>query len=414
MDQLIEKRINKIKQSYKKIIQALQFAVARGSEQHIGQVAGSLTFTTVLSLVPMLAVALALLTAFPLFAQLRIGFEQFMFENLMPAQTSGMVLKYINQFAAKAKGLTVIGLVFLVMVSISMLLTIDKAFNHIWRVKKRRPLLQRVLVYWAVLTLGPLLLGVSLLATSYLAGVSTGLVSDVPFLGRAVLEVLPLLLTGGAYAALFVVVPNREVLWRDALIGGFIAAFLIELTKQGFALYVTKYPTYTAVYGAFAAIPIFFLWIFLSWLVTLFGATVAATLPLLRGGRWERQIRPGTDFADALAMLHLLYQARREIQPGLTLEQLCHAVKINPYDGERLLLQMRHLGYLVRTADIPQRWVWAADAEQVTAAPLYEHFVFDGQYLAHALTPEHQYFAKTYAAVLEVPILDQPMRDIFK
>lgn len=410
----IHTHLEQLKRHGRKFMQALQFALARGAEQRIGQVAGSLTFTTVLSLVPILAVALALFTAFPLFAKLRSGFEQFMFDSLMPAQTSGLVLKYINQFAAKAKGLTVAGLVFLLITSISMLLTIDKAFNHIWRVKKRRPLVRRVLVYWAVLTLGPLLLGISLMVTSSLSGVSSDVLSELPLMVRAVLEFLPLLLTGGAYAALFVVIPNREVLWRDALIGGFIAALLIELTKQGFALYITKYPTYTAVYGAFAALPIFFLWIFLSWLVTLFGATVAATLPLLRDGRWERKIRPGTDFADALAMLHVLYQARHQSRPGLSLEQLCQAVKINPYDGERLLLQMQHLGYLVRAADSPQHWLWVADAKLVTAAPLYQLLAFDGHYLACGLTPQHEYFAETYAALVNTPVLQRPLEQLFQ
>ncbi len=405
--------MEKLQHYLKRTQKVLRFALARSGEQRIAQVAGSLTFTTVLSLVPLVAVALALFTAFPMFAEMRTAVQTFMFENLMPEHTSGAVLKYMNQFASKANRLTLVGLLFLMVTAIAMLLTMDRALNNIWLVKKRRSMTHRVLVYWAVLTLGPFILAASLWVTSYLAGMSGGLIKSLPGPLRVVLELLPVGLTGVAYAALYTVVPNRLVQRHDALIGGFVAALLFELTKQGFALYITKFPTYTAVYGAFAAVPIFFLWIYLSWLVILFGATVTAILPMLRDGRWERKYRPGTDFADALALLHQLHLPSRQPQPGHTVDQLCNILVINPYDAERLLHQLRHLGYVTQNTDTPARWVWIADAQQATLLPVYQRMVFEAGYLGSALPQAQTGFADTYRTLLDVSILQQPLETVF-
>lgn len=404
---------NKLQYYFKRTYKVLRFAATRGSEQRIAQVAGSLTFTTVLSLIPFVAVALALFTAFPMFADLRTEVQNFMFENLMPEHTSDAILRYINQFSAKANRLTLVGLLFLGITAITMLLTVDRALNNIWLVKKQRPIAHRVLVYWAVITLGPFLLGISLWATSYVGGMSAGLIKEMPGVLQVLVELLPVVLMGLAFAALYTVVPNRDVLRRDALIGGFLAAILFELTKQGFALYIKKFPTYTVVYGAFAALPIFFLWIYLSWLVTLFGATVTAILPMLRDGRWERTYRPGTDFADALALLHQLYGAAVHPQPGLTVDQLCRILVINPYDAERLLQKLKHMGYVTQSSDLPPRWVWVADATQVTLQPIYQRLVLEAGYLAKELPKAQAGFGSIYHGLLDVSILRQPLQLVF-
>src|SRR5512139_1089857 len=203
--------------------EVLSFAKARSREVRMGQVAGSLTFTTLLSMVPLFAVALALFTAFPLFAQFRDELENFVLK-VLPGQISSTVLRYVNEFAAQATRLTALGLAFLAFTALTMIITVDRVLNDIWRVRDRRPFAQRVLVYWMIISLGPVLIGASLSASSYLWSLSSEAVQQMPRLPRTLLDYAPVVLSGLAYAALYVFVPNRSVAWRDALIGGFIAA----------------------------------------------------------------------------------------------------------------------------------------------------------------------------------------------
>ena len=191
----------------------------------------------------------------------------------MPPSVSDNIMEYLNQFARQASRLTAIGGAFLLVTSLLLIMTIDKAFNDIWHVTRQRPLPQRALVYWAVITLGPVVAGASLWATSFVARESMGLVRDVPEILSMAVSLIPLMLTGLGFAGLFVVVPNRDVLWRDALVGGFVTAIVLEIMKSAFAYYLTRFPTYTIIYGAFATLPIFLLWIYLSWLAVLLGAT---------------------------------------------------------------------------------------------------------------------------------------------
>src|SRR5690606_4223138 len=156
--------------------------------------------------------------------------------------------------------LTAIGGAFLLITSILLIMTIDKTFNDIWHVTRQRPLPQRALVYWAVVTLGPVVAGASLWATSFVARESLGLVRAGPEMVSVLISLMPVILTGLGSAALFVVAPNRQVFWRDALMGGFGTALVLELMKAAFAYYLTQFPTYTVIYGAFATVPIFLLW----------------------------------------------------------------------------------------------------------------------------------------------------------
>lgn len=269
----------------------LQLVRERFRSDRIAQVAGSLTFTTVLSMVPMLAVILALFTAFPVFNSFRSHIQDLLTQNLMPDAVSTQVMKYLNQFAAKAKGLTTWGLVGVMVTAIITMLTVDRALNDLWHVKKPRPLRQRVLVYWAALSLGPLLIGGSLSLTSYIASKSGSLVALMPELFNELLSLIPLALTTIAYAMLYTYVPNCKVERKHAIFGGAIAALLFEIMKRVFALYIKKFPTYTAVYGAFAAVPIFLLWVYMSWMVTLLGAAITAALPQATGGTPRRRTR---------------------------------------------------------------------------------------------------------------------------
>lgn len=295
-----------------------RFAAKRSAEDRIPQVAGSLTFTTMLALVPLVTVAFALFTAFPMFASFQISLQGFLADHLMPAQFNVQIFKYLNQFASKAKGLTTAGLIVLVVTSVMMMMTIESAFNLIWRVRKPRPFAQRVLAYWALITLGPLLFGVSLSISSYLFTQSLAMTgaSATPPIVEWLLTFASLPLTVLAFTLFYVYLPNCTVAWRDAVLGGLFAAVAFELAKRGFGYYVRRIPTYTAVYGAFAALPVFLLWMYLSWFITLLGAMLTSALPAIRVGQFHRVHYPGSDLLDALELLTRLAEARAAGKPG--------------------------------------------------------------------------------------------------
>jgi membrane protein len=358
----------------------LRFAAKRADEERITQVASSLTFTSVLSMVPLLAVALALFTAFPLFNQFQGALEEYLVTNLMPPSVAQNIMGYLNDFAQKASRLTAIGGVFLVFTALSLMLTIDHALNEIWHVRKARALPQRVLIYWATLTLGPVLMGASLWATSFLARESMGLVGNTLAPLEVLLSFLPMVLTGLAFAALFIVVPNRQVEPRDALTGGFAAAVVLEIMKACFAYYLTRFPSYTVIYGAFATLPIFLLWVYLSWLVTLFGAILAASLPLIRMGRWADERHSGAPFIDAIAILRALITARASKKVGLSTRSLRHRLNLHHEELMTVLDTLSDIGYIVRVGDAGtsrERWALVCDPDTATLEPVFDRLLLD-------------------------------------
>jgi membrane protein len=268
----------------------IRFTLRRAREERLAQVAGSLTFSTVLSVVPLLAVSFALVARYPVFHRLHEALQQHLLRNLLPDDISRTVLKHLGQFAANAGGLTLVGFLFVLGAALLLLLTVENTLNRLWQVKKPRPLLRRLALYLLMLALGPLLLGASLWATSTLVGASLGLIGSLPPSVAFVLHLGPVLLGTAALAGLFYFVPNTRVRRRDALVGGLLASIAFELGKRGFAAYLLKVPTYKAIYGGFAAVPVFLLWVYFSWFVTLCGALVAANLP--RGGGRAPARRP--------------------------------------------------------------------------------------------------------------------------
>jgi membrane protein len=257
-------------------------SVARALAHHIfedrlTQAAGSLTFTTLLSIVPLLTVALALSTAFPAFDRVVDGLQDWVIDNFLPEAGLDEMVEQIRLFSEGAGKLTTIGLAMLGVVSIMLMLTIDDVINRIFRVEKKRPVAQRILMYWAVLTLGPVLIGIGISMTSALVVASLGAL-QLDGLAQGVLRVLPFVLTWAALASLYLLVPNRHVAVPHALAGSFIAGLAFEFAKRGFASYVSNFPMYTLVYGAFATLVLFLVWLYVSWLVVLAGATLTAML----------------------------------------------------------------------------------------------------------------------------------------
>jgi membrane protein len=259
-----------------------RLTIERVKKERLPQVAGSLAFTTLLSIVPVLSASFALFARFPSFHRFKDALQDFLLSRLLPVDIARTVLKYLNQFAANASGLSWIGSLFLLGAAVALLLTVENALNQMWQVKKNRPFFKRVGLYLLMLAVGPPVLGLSLWATSYLLGASMGLIGPLPRSLAFVLDLGPLLLGAMAMTSLFYFVPNTAVRLGDAIAGGLIASVAFELGKRGFTAYLVKVPTYKALYGAFAALPMFLLWVYFSWLVTLIAAMVTANLALAR------------------------------------------------------------------------------------------------------------------------------------
>lgn len=369
-----------------------RFVGRRLNEERLPQVAGSLTFTTVLALVPVLTIALAIFTTFPLFNTFRTALEAYFIQSLMPKGIANTILGYLNQFASQATRLSAVGAVVLIGTAVAMIAMIDRTFNQIWRVRSKRPAMQRVLVYWAIVTLGPLLIGVSISATSYLFTATNGVVRDTTFFGAFFFTAVSIAVTTGAFALLYVMVPNRQVDWRDAAAGGLLAAIAFEITKRLFAIFVAKFPTYTVVYGALAAVPIFLVWIYLGWLITLTGAVLAAALPVVKYERWWHVAKPGSAFVDAMALLKVLYRARTYGDSAMVDLNLIRAkTRLGFDESEGLLQKMLDAGWVGRiNPDAPKRiqlgkritqgldsWTLLANPDHLKLADVYRLFVFD-------------------------------------
>lgn len=366
-----------MKKNWTDLQHLLRFIAVRFRQDRCEQMAASLTYTTLLSLVPLITIALTLFSAFPVFEDFSGQIKSFLLANMMP-ETGKMVSRYVEQFAESAAKLTAVGIVFLALTAMLMMHTIDEAFNTIWRVSRPRPLVQRVLVYWAVLTLAPLLIGGSLSLTSWLVGMSVGYARQIPELGVAMLKVVPVLLTTLAFSLLFRVVPNRYVPLRHAIIGGVVAAVAFESMNRAFAFYIAHFATYKLVYGAFASIPIFLLWIYLSWLTILMGALIAASLSHWRGVS-AMHISPATQLYYALRILKTMSESMRNgaVQ---TLPALSMQLHIGFDSLEQIMGKLAQANVVRKLAG--NGWAMIRDAQHVQLAELYRLFVFDPSMLA--------------------------------
>lgn len=339
------------------------------------QIASSLTFTSLLAIVPTVTVALTIITAFPVFGAMTTALQTFILDNMMPS-SADVIANYTQQFTRNAARLTAVGIAFLFVTSIMVLLTIERAFNDIWRVKKPRPIVQRVFVYWTLITVGPVLIGASLSLTSWLVGQAVGYVRGLPGAGVALLTIVPVLLTSIALAILYIAMPNRRIRVQDALIGGLLGGIAFEVMKRGFAFYIAQFPTYTLVYGAFATVPIFLLWVYVSWLVVIFGAVVVAALPDWRDGAGQARPVPGSDFFDALQILNILWRAHRT-GAVVTLPEVLATATVRIEQVENILDSMVGAGWVSRT--VSSGWVLHRDPTAITVEDVYRLFVFRGE-----------------------------------
>ncbi|WP_119155756.1 YihY family inner membrane protein [Caldimonas tepidiphila] len=342
----------------------------RVREDRLGLSASSLTFTTLIALVPLFTVTLAVFTAFPIFSSFQLALERYFVQSLVPDAIAQPVLRYLTQFAAKANRLGVVGLVALLASALALMLTIDRTLNAIWRVRKPRPLAQRLLVYWAALTLGPLLLGMSLTLTSRVLG-PQGVAAYLPGSLAMLLNALEFLLLALAFAALFRCVPNTDVRWTHALAGGVFVSVGLEAAKRLLAWYLGQVPTYSAIYGAFATVPIFLIWIHASWLIVLLGAVLAAHAPSLQMGVVRGPAVAGQRFHIALALLRELHAAQQGEARGLDALELAARLRTDPLLIEPVLEALEAMDWVGRLDEAGgARHVLLVDLQRQAAAPL--------------------------------------------
>lgn len=351
----------------------------RFREDRLGLTASSLTFTTTIALVPFFTVALALFTAFPIFGKLQANVQAWLVQSLVPDAIARQVLGYLTQFAGKASRLGGLGLVALVVTAIALVLTIDRTLNGIWRVRRPRPLAQRLLIYWAAITLGPLLLAASLATTSYVFSGSRGVMSGLSGVVKFLIDTIEFMLLAAALTALYRYVPNTPVRRSHAIAGGVAAALGIELAKRLLAWYIGKVPTYSAVYGAFATLPILLVWIYMAWSIVLLGAVVAAYLPSLLAGTRRKAGGHGWHFQLALEVLQHLHAALSTTRRGMTATGLATTMEVDALQLEPVLQTLVTLDWIGRLNEVDDqegtRYVLLADAQSTALEPLMRHLL---------------------------------------
>jgi len=344
---------------------------ARFRDDRLGLTASSLTFTTLISLVPLLTVMLAVFTAFPMFSTFQAGLEKYFLQTLVPPNIAKPVLGALTMFATKASRLGTAGLIALGFTAMALMLTIDRTLNAIWRVKKPRPIAQRVLIYWAAVTLGPLILGASLTLTSYAISASSGMVQQMTGGVSFSLSIVEFVALGGAMSALYHYVPHAPVAWRHAVAGGLFVAAGFEIAKRLLGWYLGHMTTYASVYGAFAVVPIFLLWIYLGWVIVLLGAVIAAYAPSLKLNMVQHGRRPGQAFALALEVVRRLQRSREAGEHGLSGIALASSLRIDPLQIESALEALTTLDWVGRLdEDGQQRYVLLCDPAHTPLAPL--------------------------------------------
>lgn len=259
----------------------------RYRDERYVQTAAALSFATLLGLVPMVAIGAVILSHLPLAESLAAAIQKFLLANLLPEKAGGIIAKYMGQFALKARNMTWLGVLGLGVTALAQMLTIEHAFNAIWGVKESRPLVKRVAMHGLVLMLGPVVFGGSIAATTYLASISLGLVAEWQSATAGILRGLSFSFVVAAFALLYWKVPNRTVRREHALVGGLLAACGFAGLQWLFASYISGFSGYRLIYGAFAAVPVFLLWLHVSWSVILLGALTTAEMG--RAGTWQRK-----------------------------------------------------------------------------------------------------------------------------
>lgn len=374
------------------LISLLQYVYRRVDEEQLTQVAGNITYTLILGIVPALAVALAIFTYFPQFDALQKMVELYFMQGMIPPGMAQGILDNLTLFASKASSVSIVSSLAMFFTTAMMFNLIENTFNRIWGVQEPRPVLRRLLIYFFIATLGPLLLGGSLYLTSYLYLAARGIVSQLPYLSGIWPILFLAFISAAAFTFLYRFVPYRRVLWKDAFYGGLFASAAFEVAKRLFAVFVMQFASYQRIYGALALIPMFLLWLYVSSLIMLSGAVLVSSLPDFRSGRWRRVVTPGSQYADALSVMHTLFDARAERNQSVGWARLQRHASLSSAELENMLLSMQEAGWVkhakqgmriifrrrrkARLRASLDEWRWVGDATSITLADVFSRFVF--------------------------------------
>jgi membrane protein len=357
------------KNELEKPLHFADFVWRRFVDDRCFQSAGALSYGTLLALVPLMAVALSIVSGFPLFDQWMDKVEDFVFQNFVP-RSGETVQAYMREFAANASKLTAPGIVALIITAVLLMENIEDTFNRIWRVAGERRRLAKFIVYWTVLSLGPILMGAGLAISSYLyAEAMSNSPDEFSTIGEVLLRATPFVVTWLAFAMAYQIIPYRSVRVRSALIGGFLGAVLFELAKRLFGFYLREFPAYEQVYGALSAVPIFLIWLYVSWAVVLLGASFAASLSSYRYRARDVRLPKGLELIGLMLVVRVLWQAQRSGN-GMTTAALQAQLPGLTEDGLMALLEALHARALIRRTDASE-WLLARDVDDLSVQDLY-------------------------------------------
>lgn len=354
----------------------------RFKEGRCAQVAASLAFTTLLSLVPFVTLVAVVLSKFPQSAQLDAALRGFLLDNLLPEKAGKVIATYAFQFSQKATNLTIVGALVLIVTAVMLMRTIDTVINQIWMVRSRRPWVTRLAAYWVALSFGPLLLAGGVFLATAMLSMSLDIVNEPVWLQAVGLRVVSVTILGCVLTALYFVVPHCSVRFSDAALAGFLAALAFAVMQRLFGIYLSHFPSYTLVYGAFAAVPIFLLWLYLSWIVVLLGAVVAAVLPERDVLRRPLPAFPGRRVYVALLLLVDLALAQRA-GASRGVARLSEAGRCGHGEIRELLETLEQAGIVARREQ--GGWLLARAAEDVQAAEIGRLFGWNSLSQSHAV-----------------------------
>lgn len=328
--------------------------------------ASALAFTSLFAVIPLMTVGFAILSSFPVFHSLAGPVQDFIFENFVPT-TGKTIQNYLQQFASQVSNLSILGVAILFFSALLVMVTIEKAMNRIWRAPSSRHGVAAFLLYWAILSLGPVFLGLSLAASSY--------IFSLPFIHDTapsiLISMIPFVLSLVGFTFLYVVVPNCPVKITHGLWGGLIAAILFESAKQAFVYYLTRYNSYQLLYGAFAIVPIFFIWIYWLWVIALLGAEISYAFSV----HHKRRIGKALDgFSHALLWLYQLWEKQKEGK-GLSLDELIGSTK-HPFaiDINDMVNTLTRLGFIHTTNE--GLFMLSRDLKEVTLYDLSQELPY--------------------------------------
>lgn len=328
--------------------------------------ASALTFTTLLAIVPLMFVMISILSAFPVSQQLDQEIQDFIFANFVP--TTGESIKvYLLEFVQKAGNLSWLGILFLVVTAVLMLFTIEQAFNHIWHVKRRRHGIATFMLYWAILTLSPILLGISFAISTYLLSLPE-VTNAAAWLGitEILLSAMVFVLVWLVFAIIYITIPNCQVPVRHGFIGGLVSAVLYEIVRNGFVFYISHFSTYQLIYGALAVIPVFLLWVYLLWLIILFGAVLTQCLTFRYTIIGQRKLKP---FIHAVQWLGYLWQAQKSGKSLSLLDFVRRDRCQYTVSPEQQIEVLQEAGFVIRTKQ--GRFVLGVDINDYTLLTIY-------------------------------------------